>query len=286
MIASKSALSIALVIVAVISFVAGLYSAPYILPKPVEEKPKTMWEIIKERGKIIIGSSPDWPPYEFLDPEGKFTGFEVELMEMIAEKLGLKVEWRAMGFDLIIPEVRAKTIDLGVSGFSVTPERLEIVQFTMPHSITEGQIIMLKSRADELGITTLESLEELGVYKLKCGLQVGTTQEEELMSLISAGKLPPETMQTYEDYLLALEDMKRGVIDCIYAETPVTSWWILEAEKKGEEPIVVIYRRPYWPVAFVAHKDADELVAKINGALAQLIAEGKVEELKKKWKCL
>ncbi|MCS7365328.1 MAG: transporter substrate-binding domain-containing protein, partial [archaeon GB-1867-035] len=120
----------------------------------------------------------------------------------------------------------------------------------------------------------------------KCGLQVGTTQEEELMSLISAGKLPPETMQTYEDYLLALEDMKRGVIDCIYAETPVTSWWILEAEKKGEEPIVVIYRRPYWPVAFVAHKDADELVAKINGALAQLIAEGKVEELKKKWKCL
>ncbi|MEM2691174.1 MAG: transporter substrate-binding domain-containing protein, partial [Candidatus Bathyarchaeia archaeon] len=79
--------------------------------------------------------------------------------------------------------------------------------------------------------------------------------------------------------------MKRGVIDCVYAETPITSNWILEAEQKGEEPIVVIYRRPYYPVAFVAHKDADILVAKINGVLAELIASAKVDQLKQKWKC-
>jgi len=246
----------------------------------------TIWAGVVERGKVIIGSSPDWPPYEYLDPAtGKFTGFEVELVEMIAGRLNLAVEWKSMGFDLIIPEVQAKTIDLGVSGFSVTPERLEVVQYTMPHSITEGQIIMLKSRAEKLGITELKSLEELGKYNLKCGLQVGTTQEAELRDLITAGKLPADTLRTYEDYLLALEDMKRGVIDSIYAETPVTSWWMLEAEEKGEEPMVVIYRRPYWPVAWVAHPDADTFVAKINGVLAELISEGKVNELKTKWKC-
>jgi ABC-type amino acid transport substrate-binding protein len=233
-----------------------------------------------------VGSSPDWPPYEFLDPvTGEFTGFEVELMEMIAERLGLRVEWREMGFDLIIPEIQAGTIDLGVSGFSVTPERLEIVQFTMPHSITEGQIIMLKSRAEELGITEFDTLEKLGEYGLVVGAQVGTTQEDELLKLEAAGKLPKGTLKTYEDYLVALEDMKRGVIDCIYAETPVTSWWMIEAEQKGEEPMVVIFRRPYYPVAFVANIEANELVRKINGALADLIAEGKVDELKRKWKC-
>ncbi len=283
-----------IIIVAIASFATGFFSYPAIkgpppspTPTPTPAPKPSIWEQIKERGYIIVGSSPDWPPYEFLDPvTGEFTGFEVELMEMIAERLGLRVEWREMGFDLIIPEIQAGTIDLGVSGFSVIPERLEIVQFTMPHSITEGQIIMLKSRAEALGITgefdSLEKLEELGLI---CGAQVGTTQEDELLKLEAAGKLPKGTLKTYEDYLVALEDMKRGIIDCIYAETPVTSWWMLEAEQKGEEPMVVVFRRPYYPVAFVANIEANELVRKINGVLADLIAEGKVDELKAKWKC-
>ncbi|MCD6240124.1 transporter substrate-binding domain-containing protein [Candidatus Bathyarchaeota archaeon] len=89
----------------------------------------------------------------------------------------------------------------------------------------------------------------------------------------------------FDDYVLALQAMKDGSIDAVYAETPVTSWWILQAEQAGEEPIVVIYRRSYWPVAWVANKEADTLVAKINGALAELFAEGKVDELKATWRC-
>jgi len=241
----------------------------------------TVWAGVVERGKIRIGSSPDWPPYEFYDPAkpGVFIGFEVELMEMIAERLGLEVEWIEMGFDLIIPEVKDKAIDLGVSGFSITPERLEVIQYTMPHSITEGQIIMLKSRRDELGITEIDSLEKLDELGITCGTGVGTTQEAEL------GEQAPGALRTYDDFWAALDAMKIGAIDSVYAETPVTSDWILAAEKAGEEPIVVIYRRPYWPVAFVAHLDADILVAKINGALAEITAEGKVDELKAKWKC-
>ncbi|MEM1575633.1 MAG: transporter substrate-binding domain-containing protein [Nitrososphaerota archaeon] len=279
---AKYIVAIGLIIGLAIAFVVGIYVSPFILPKKGPED--EVWARVVKNGKIVIGSSPDWPPYEYLEG-GKFTGFEVELAEMVAERLGLKVEWKAMGFDLIIPEIEAKTIDLGVSGFSVTPERLEKVQFTMPHSITEGQIIMLKSKATELGITRLTSLEQLKEYNLICGVQVGTTQQDELKDLINAGRLPASAMRTYEDYLAALDDMKRGAIQCIYAESPVTSWWMLEAEQKGEEAMIVVYRRPYWPVAWVAHADADILVAKINGALAELISEGKVEELKIKWHC-
>jgi len=241
----------------------------------------TVWAGVVERGKIRIGSSPDWPPYEYFDPAkpGVFTGFEVELVEMVAERLGLKVEWIEMGFDLIIPEINKKAIDLGVSGFSVKAERLEVIQYTIPHSITEGQIIMLKSRRDKLGITEIDSLKKLDELGLTCGAQVGTTQESELM------EQAPKALKTYRDYLAALDDMKRGALDSVYAETPVTSWWILEAEKAGEEPLVVIYKRPYYPVAWVAHLDADILVAKINGTLATIIAEGKLDELKVKWRC-
>jgi len=274
---SKSIAAIGMVIIAIVAFVAGLFSAPYVFPPAEEEDP--VWARILETGKIVVGSSPDWPPYEFYDEQGNWAGFEVELMEMVAERLNLTVEWREMGFETIIPEVRDMTIDLGVSGFSVTPERLDVIQFTMPHSITEGQIIMLESRRNELNITEIHSIEELADLGIQVGVQVGTTQHDEL------AEKAPDCVVVFDDYVLALQAMKDGSIDAVYAETPVTSWWILQAEQAGEEPIVVIYRRSYWPVAWVANKEADTLVAKINGALAELFAEGKVDELRAEWRC-
>jgi len=275
---SKSVMAIGMVVIAIVAFAAGFVISPYITP---EAKPKTIWETIQERGTIKVGSSPDWPPYEYLNvTTGEFTGFEVELMEMIAERLNLTVDWIEKGFDLIIPEVGDRTLDLGVSGFSIYADRLEVVQFTMHHSITEGQIIMQKSKRDTLGITEIDSLEELETLGggLKCGVQVGTTQQAELQ------EKAPSALVTYEDYLAALDALDLGAIDCIYAETPVTSWWILEAEEAGDPALVVIYRRSYYPVAFVANQDADTFVAKINGALSEIIAEGKLDELKAKWK--
>ena len=268
----------AVVIVAILAFAAGYFAHPYLAPPPPPEK--TQWDVIKERGYIVVGTSPDWPPFEYLDPEtGKLTGFEVELMEMIASELGLRVEWKTMDFATIIPAGKNKEIDLGVSGFSVTPERLEVIQYTIPHTITESQLIMLEDKARELGIEKLEELADVAKYGLVVGTGSGTTQEAELMELVNKGILSSDALKSYDDFGVALEDLKLGRIDALYAETPITTWWIITEEK----PMTVVYSRPYWPVAFVAHKDSDELVAKIDGVLATLISEGKVAELYKKW---
>lgn len=275
----KTVVVIGMVVIAVVAFAVGLYASPLVFPPAEEEDP--VWARVTESGKIVVATEPGWPPYEFEDEQGNIVGFEIELMEMIAEELDLEVEWSDMGFDAIIPAVQAMDIDLGVSGFSVTAERLDVIQYTMPHSITEGQVIMLESRANALGITELTYLSNLTDFDpvLKCGVQVGTTQEDELSDVAS------DAVVTYEDYLLALTSMKDGLIDCVYAETPITSNWILEAEQNEEEPIVIIYRRPYYPVAFVAHKDSDILIAKIDGALSEIIATGQLDELKQEWKC-
>ncbi|MCF8884894.1 MAG: ABC transporter substrate-binding protein [Nitrososphaerota archaeon] len=239
-----------------------------------------VWEEVQKRGKIIVGTSPDWPPFEFLDPKtGKVIGFEVELMEIVAERLGLKVEWKTMDFATIIVAVKNRDIDLGVSGFSITPDRLEEVQFTIYHTITESQLIMLKERAKTLGIDQLKSLEEIAKYKLVVGTGSGTTQEAELMDLVKKGVISMDHVRSYDDFGIALEDLKLGRIDAVYAETPITTWWTMTEEK----PLVIVFGKPYWPVAFVAHKDATVLVSKINGVLAELIMEGKVAELYRKW---
>jgi len=273
---SKPMIAVGMVVIAVVALAAGLYASPLIFPPSKEADP--VWDRIQRAGRIIVGTEPGWPPYEFLNGTD-IVGFEIELTEMIADDLNLTVEWRNMAFDAIIPAVQAMDIDLGVSGFSVTADRLLEVQFTMPHSITEGQVIMLKSRADSKGITTLTSLSNLTDYNLQCGTQVGTTQRLELL------QVAPSALVTYNDFLLALADMKSGQTDAVYAETPITSNWILQAEQAHEAQIVVVYRRPYYPVAFAASKDADTLVSKINGALAEIIASARLDELKQEWKC-
>jgi len=274
---SKPVMAIGLIVIAVVALAVGLLVSPLVFPPAKGEDP--IWDNIVARGKIRVGSSPDWPPYESLNATGDFVGFEVDLVEIIADRLNLTVEWKEMGFDLIIPEIKkgaSATIDLGVSGFSVRADRLVEVQFTMYHSITEGQIIMLKSRRDALGITELDSLEELATRGLTCGVQEGTTQQQEL------SQKAPSSLRTYADYITALAELNRSAIDSVYAETPITTEWIANAEGTAK-PLVVIYKRTYYPVAFVANKDAHILVEKINSVLAEMIGNGEVDVLRKQW---
>lgn len=270
---------VAIIVVALIFLGVGYYLYPLITPPTPEEKP-SIWEEIVSRGKIIVATSPDWPPFEYLDPEtNQLIGYEVDLFNAVANKLGLEVEWKHMSFDSIIAAVKNREVDLGVSGFSITPERYQEVLFTMPHIVTEVQLIMLASRAEELGITRLNNLEEIAQYGLVVGTGSGTTQEDELLGLVNKGVISSDKVKSYPDFDTALQELKNGNIDALYAETPITTWWI----STETVPMVVVYARSYWPVAFVAHKDANELVIKINSALAELFASGEIDQIRAKW---
>lgn len=270
-----------MIIVAVVAFAVGLYASPMIMPQSTVAAVDKSWDNVVAAGKIRAGTEPGWPPYEFLNTTtSQIVGFEIELTEAIASKLNVTVDWHNVGFDTIIPSIQSGELDLGVSGFSVTSERLEVVQFTMPHSVTEGQIIMLNSTKTAKSISVLTSIPQLSTLNLKVGTQTSTTEEGELL-----GAIPHGLVTSYTTYLDALTAMKTGLIDCVYAETPITSDWILEAEQQGQQPIVIVFRRPYYPVAFVANINANKLVSKINGALAAITASGQLDTLKQKWKC-
>jgi ABC-type amino acid transport substrate-binding protein len=278
---SKYVAGVGMIIVAVIAFAVGLYASPMIMPQSTVTAVDKSWDNVVAAGKIRAGTEPGWPPYEFLNTTtSQIVGFEIELTEAIASKLNVTVEWHNVGFDTIIPAIQSGELDLGVSGFSVTSDRLEVVQFTMPHSVTEGQIIMLNSTKTAKSISVLTSIPQLSTLNLKVGTQTSTTEEGELL-----GAIPHGLVTSYTTYLDALTAMKTGLIDCVYAETPITSDWILEAEQQGQQPIVIVFRRPYYPVAFVANINANKLVSKINGALAAITASGQLDTLKQKWKC-
>jgi ABC-type amino acid transport substrate-binding protein len=265
-----------MIVIAVLAFAVGLFTAPIINPQK-QTTTDTIWDNIVKTGKIRVGTDPSWPPYEYLN-DSNIIGFEVDLANAVAAKLNLTCDWKSRGFDTIITSVQSRDLDMGVSGFSVTADRLQQVTFTMPHSITHGQVIMLQSKRDQLGITTITSLQNLAALHLTVGTESGTTEQEEL---IKAGV----TNHAFNDYGAAITDMVSAspTVDCVYAETPITTSWIATIYQTQGKSIVVIYDTPYYPCAFVVNKDAHTFVDKINGAMADIIAAGQLDALRAKW---
>jgi len=277
-----------IVIMLVVGFAIGLVSAPTLMPykpatpettpAPTPAATDTVWANIQATHKLVIGTDATWPPYQQRNNvTNEIEGFEVDLANAVASKLGLTTEWHDVGFDTIILSVQGKTYDMGVSGFSVTPERLDQVSFTLPHSTTQGQVIMLQSAMQAKNVTTLSSLADFKTKGITVGVQSGNVEEDELRA---AGV----DIRTWQDSASPFLDMVSGnpSVQAVYAETPITTNWINQFAADGKAASVV-YQHPYYPVAFIVNKSSLTLLDKVNGALAQLIYDGTVDQLKTKW---
>ncbi|MEN9892841.1 MAG: hypothetical protein RLY78_3136 [Pseudomonadota bacterium] len=136
-------------------------------------------EAIKKDGKIVIATEGQFAPFNFY--QGKqLTGFEVEVAEAIAARMGLKVEWKAMGFDALLAGLKGDRWDMVIASHGITEERAKAVTFADPHYCTGGVVVSkggaLKSAADlkdkvvsvQTGTTYLENVKKVaGVKQVK-----------------------------------------------------------------------------------------------------------------------
>ena len=261
----------------VVGFVVGLMASPFLLPQS-DSSTDTVWANIQDTGVIRVGTDPTWPPYQMLDDEtGDIVGFEVDIANECADRLGLTIEWNDVSFDSIILSVQQGTLDMGVSGFSITAERLDQVSFTVPHSTTEGQVVMLKSTMDAKGITTVDSLEDFKTLGITVGVQSGNVQQQELQDAGVSIAVWSGSDEPFQDLVSA-----NPSVDAVYAETPITTNWIAEFESDGIEASAV-YSHPYYPVAFLVGKNSQTLLDKIDGVLVEMLFDGTIEQLRAKW---
>jgi ABC-type amino acid transport substrate-binding protein len=126
-------------------------------------------------------------------------------------------------------------------------------------------------------ITTLSSLADFKAKGITVGVQSGNVEEDELRA---AGV----DIRTWQDSASPFLDMISGnpSVQAVYAETPITTSWIATFQSQGLQASVV-YKHPYYPVAFLVAKNSHTLLDKMDGALAQLIYDGTVDQLKAKW---
>ena len=93
-----------------------------------------------EAGKLTVSTSPDFPPYEYLDDSGAIIGIEPEILQLIADKLGLELVLDAMDFDSALLAVQQGKSDMVVSGCTVTEDRKLVMNFTDSYSRDPDQV--------------------------------------------------------------------------------------------------------------------------------------------------
>ncbi|GAB7022437.1 basic amino acid ABC transporter substrate-binding protein [Salidesulfovibrio brasiliensis] len=221
-----------------------------------------MWDKIKEDGVIIVGNSPDYPPYENMDGD-KRVGFDIDLMEAMAKHLGVDVKWKTMGFDTIIAAVTMKQVDIGFSGFGITEERKRSVDFSEPY-YRSGQVIVVTPGSD------IKSGEDLKGKRVAA--QIGTTGVE------AAKKVEGTEVVEPENWSVAFMMLKTKSVDAVVADIPVADEF---AKKQG----FVIAPEPLTEElnAIIVPKGNQDLVDALNGALAKVKADGTLDKLVEKW---
>lgn len=109
---------------------------------------ETSWADIEEEGVLTVGTSGTYAPITFFDENNELTGFEIELVREIGERLDLEVEFETMDFDGILPALRNGQIDVAAHDFAITEERLEVFDFVDPHKFSYGSIIVREEDQD------------------------------------------------------------------------------------------------------------------------------------------
>ncbi|BBO85289.1 hypothetical protein DSCO28_58550 [Desulfosarcina ovata subsp. sediminis] len=165
--------------------------------------------VIKARGKLIVGTSADYPPYESVDDSGKFVGFDMALVREVAKRMGVEVEIKDMGFDTLIAAVQNKKIDLVAAAMQGTAERDKTVDFSIPYNFVKDAFVT-STKADVQMTTPKDAAGR------KIGTQTGTIQETWIRkNLIETGLTPEEDLFQYERVDNAGLDLAAGRIDLL-----------------------------------------------------------------------
>lgn len=150
-------------------------------------------DAIRKDGKIVIATEGQFAPFNYFQG-AKLSGFEIELAEMVAKKMGLAVEWKALSFDALFAGLGQDRWDLVIASHGITEERAKAVTFTAPHYCSGGSIVSLdpairrpadlqgKVVAVQTGSTYLENVKKLPGLKSVKNFPQDTDARSALMS--------------------------------------------------------------------------------------------------------
>lgn len=230
---------------------------------------------IKSAKKIIVGVDTSYPPSEFLNADGKTAnGFDIDLFNAVAQKFGVPVEFQTANFSSIILGVSSGKYDVGVSSFTINPDRKK--QADMVSYYTAGtQWIVPKGNP--------KKVDPNNACGLNVGVQKGTVQIDDLTArskkCVAAGKKPinqiVETLQVKVN-----TDVVSGKADAMAADSPVGLYAVKQTSGAVEAVGASYASAPY---GYVLPKEETAFAAAIVDALKSLDASGDYKKILTTW---
>jgi polar amino acid transport system substrate-binding protein len=218
---------------------------------------------IQAAGKLVVGTSADYPPYESI-------GFDMDLMRAIGEQLGVEVEFQDMPFDTLIASVQEGKIDAIIAAMQATAERDEQVDFTIPYRMTKDAFIGAGDTA--IVINTAEDAAGKSI-----GAQTGTVQERWIQEkLVAAGLTSADQVFSYERADQAALDVANGRIELLLMDAEPA---MALAEQNGLKVLLVTETTAEGGKSIAILDGETAFKAELDRIIQALIDDGTVQQI-------
>ncbi len=223
-------------------------------------------DAIKAKGKLVIGTSADFPPYEFhtnKDGKDEIVGIDIDIAKEVAKDLGVELEVKDMDFDGLLVALQANKVDMVFSGMTPKPERKENADFSDIYYEVTQTYITRKADADKI-----KSEDDL--KKLRIGVQKSSVQEDLAKDKFDAANIKSLTKVT--DLML---DLKNNKVDAVLLELPIAQF---NAKKNDDLAVSSInFKDDEGGYAIAMPKNSPELVSSVNKTIQRLKDEKKID---------
>lgn len=218
---------------------------------------------------LIMATNAFFEPYEYYEGE-KIVGIDAEIGEAIAKKLGMEFKISDMDFDSIIPALQSGKATIGMAGMTVTEDRKKNVDFTQSYA-TGIQVVIVPETSN---IATIDDLTGK-----KIGVQQGTTGDLYCSDTPENGGFGEDAVTRYNKGSDAIIALTSGKVDCVVIDNEPAKAFV--KANSGLKILDTEYANEDYAIAMA--KGNDELLKKIDGALAELIADGTVKSIVNKY---
>ena len=231
-----------------------------------KEEPKTEASFTTiESGKLIMSTNAAFPPYEMVADDGSFEGIDVEVAGAIAQKLGLELVIDDMDFDAALLAVQQGKSDIVMAGVSVTEDRLLVMNFSDSYA-TGVQVVIVKEGSD----VTMDNLGEKMI-----GCQRGTTGYIYASDSPENGGYGEDHVTAFDNGASAVQALMNGQVDCVIIDSAPAAEFV--AANPGLTTLEGNWVEESYAIGM--SKDNAALVEAVNGALAELTADGTVQSI-------
>lgn len=220
-------------------------------------------------GKIVVGVEGTYPPFTYHDGDGELVGFDVEVAERIAEKLGVEVEFVEAAWDSLLIGIDSGRLDLVVNAVSITEERAEKYDFTAPYYYEARRVIV---RAEDDSIQSAEDLngKKVATNVTNAFIPWYESMGAEIVGIDTSGE--------------AIELVLSGRADLCGTSVPVLNSYMDEhPDAEGRLKVAFVIPDSEDQIAIPVRKGETRFLEAVDQALAQLRDDGTLKELSEKY---